>query len=286
MSQKDAAKSTPRGGTTSAAMSATKGTTKGTTKGAAKGAVTGTRRGVGKDPTAKKAASARKTTARTGKAASGLKPVPPSAYQQAVGKRVRPAVPGGVPGDYREAQSGLAFVAGPAGSGLSTVATILADLSARMLRTAASLGPAIAAVEVDASPQMVRAARAQEIFYDRIDGTFGLLSASEAGRRMGSTATRPDNLATHARKAGRLLALERGSRLLFPGWNFDADGQPLPVVADLRVLGAQHGRSERGIIEWASAPSAFFGGDAPASYLAVDPELVLQSAANAWSTEW
>ncbi len=155
-----------------------------------------------------------------------------------------------------------------------------------MLRAAVALGPALRSVDVGFSPQMARAVQAQESFYDRIAQQFGLLTARETGEQMGSTSNRPDNHAIHARKQGRLVALQRGNRLLFPAWQFDPDGQPLPVVKDLVDLAARHARSERGIVEWVSAPSAFFDGSAPAALLADDPDAILEGAASAWGTAW
>jgi hypothetical protein len=162
----------------------------------------------------------------------------------------------------------------------------LARVHEEMLASVAALGPAMHAVARGASPQLARATQAQENLYDRIDAQFGLLDSAAAGRRLGSSAGRPGNAALQARAEGRLVALKRGARLYFPGFQFDADGRPLAVIGDLVQTAAAAGRSERGLVEWLGSPSSFFDGVPPAAYLADDPTAVAEAASSAFGTAW
>ena len=63
-------------------------------------------------------------------------------------------------------------------------------------------------------------------------------------------------------------------------------GEQPVVVERLRALGGRYGRSEASVRQSLSAPSAFFGGLAPAEHLVSDPEIVMAWAEQSWSVEW
>lgn len=153
--------------------------------------------------------------------------------------------------------------------------------------SAASLGGALAAVETYAEPALARAVQAEQNLYDRLDAEFGLLTASEAGRRLGSRSSAPRNIAATERRAGRLVAIaRRASRPLYPGFQFGPDGAPLPVIAELRALADRHGRSESGIVQWLCSPTTYLDGSRPVDLLRAAPDQVLDLAARAWDVDW
>ena len=110
--------------------------------------------------------------------------------------------------------------------------------NSRIRESARAVGEALAAVEVYTEPAIARAVQAEHNLYARIDAEFGMLSSADAGRRMGSRSSAPRNLATTAHRAGTLVAVHRGNYLAYPGFQFDPDGQPLPVIARLRDVAA------------------------------------------------
>lgn len=159
--------------------------------------------------------------------------------------------------------------------------------SDRLIRSsAAAVGSALAAVPTYTEPALARAVQAEKNLYDRIDAEFGLLTASEIGRRLGSRSRAPRNLAASTRLAGRLVAVQRGNQLLYPGFQLAPDGQPLPVMERLRRLAAEHGRSETGIVQWLCTPTTYLDGRRPVDLLPDEPDTVLDVAARAWGVEW
>jgi len=153
-------------------------------------------------------------------------------------------------------------------------------------RSAARLGQALAAVETYAEPALARAVQAEHNLYDRLDAEFGLFTASEAGRRMGSRSNAPRNLAASARREGRLVAVSRGHQVLYPGFQFGPDGAPLPVIAGLRALAAEYERSETGIVQWLCSPTTYLDGRRPVDLLRETPDRVLDVAARSWGVDW
>jgi hypothetical protein len=162
----------------------------------------------------------------------------------------------------------------------------LLDAAQRIRDSAAALGDALSAVQVYAEPAVARAVQAERNLYDRIDGEFRLFTSAEVGRMLGSRSTAPRNLAAATRREGTLLAVTRGNHLLFPGFQFDADGRPLPVIRDLRRLADEAGWSETGIVQWLCSPSTYLGGKRPVDLLVGDPSRVLDTARRAWTIQW
>lgn len=164
------------------------------------------------------------------------------------------------------------------------VGTAAADL-ARTRRNVAALGSAIRSAHLTtASPALARAVQAQQNLYDAIGAEFGLYTSAQVADLLGSHAAARRNAATAARAAGRLLALRRGNRLVYPGFQFTASGIR-PVIAELRALGAEHGWDEAGLIEWLMGPTTYLGGKRPADVLD-DPERLVAVAADAFGVSW
>ena len=160
------------------------------------------------------------------------------------------------------------------------------DVAHRIRESAAALGDALDAVQVYAEPAVARAVQAERNLYDRIDAEFGLLTSAETGRRLGSRSTAPRNLAAATRRDGALLAITRGHQMLFPGFQFDPDGRPLPVIRILRDLADETQWSETGIVQWLCAPTTYLGGLRPVDLLASEPDRVVDTARRAWTVQW
>jgi hypothetical protein len=156
----------------------------------------------------------------------------------------------------------------------------------RIRESATALGDALDAVKVYTEPAVARAVQAERNLYDRIDAEFGLLTSAETGRRLGSRSTAPRNLAVATRRKRALLAITRGHQMLFPGFQFGADGRPLPVIRALRDLADEARWSENGVVQWLCAPTTYLGGLRPVDLLSDDPARVVDAARRAWTVEW
>jgi len=93
------------------------------------------------------------------------------------------------------------------------------------------VGVALSSVAVYTEPAVARAVQAEHNLYARIDAEFGMLTSTEAGKRMGSRSSAPRNLATTAHRNKALVAVRRGNYLSYPGFQFGPDGKPLAVIA-------------------------------------------------------
>lgn len=161
----------------------------------------------------------------------------------------------------------------------------LARDAKRVRDTVASLGAAFRAADVDyPSPPLARATIAAENLYTQIDVEFGMLSSTEAGRRMGSRAQATRNLAVTARHEGRLLGLVRGRYVEFPGFQFDDNGAR-QVIADIIAVGKANERTETGLVQWLMTPTTYLDGQRPVEFIQ-QPDTLLQVANDAFGVQW
>lgn len=159
---------------------------------------------------------------------------------------------------------------------------------ARAMRSVDALARWRSAVETlpPVSPQVARSLAATEQLWQAVDDEFGLLSATELGRLLGSTAADPSSMVAKRQQAGKLLWVRRGGRLRYPAFQFDAQqGEMYPAVPELVMRGAERGFDGPQVVQWLLAPSAALGGDRPVDVLG-DTERVLAAADRAWSAEW
>lgn len=159
------------------------------------------------------------------------------------------------------------------------------------IRSAEALGDAVESIPTHASPQAARSVQATENLVRSVAAEFGLLSGTEVGERLGSSSkSSPRNLASARHRAGELLAIRRGNRLKFPGFQFLADGSPLPVIGVLRRLSEHHDWSESDLFLWLVTPTGRLGDvrpvDALRSESADTQEKVVRAAELEMSTEW
>ena len=156
----------------------------------------------------------------------------------------------------------------------------------RLRDSAHAVGVALSSVTVYTEPAVARAVQAEHNLYARIEAEFGMLTSTEAGKRMGSRSSAPRNLATTAHRNKALVAIRRGNYLSYPGFQFGPDGKPLPVIARLIEVADENGWSEAGLVQWLCSPTTYLDGDRPVDWLATDPNRVVEVAAEALAVSW
>lgn len=169
---------------------------------------------------------------------------------------------------------------------MTTTLEELTVATRRVRESAAAVGAALSSVAVYADPAITRAVQAEHNLYARIEAEFGMLTSSQAGKRMGSRSSAPRNHATTAHRNKALVAVRRGNYLAYPGFQFGPDGQPLAVIAALREIAETNGWSEAGLVQWLCGPTTYFDGDRPVDHLADDPERVAAVAADDFAISW
>ncbi|HET9690823.1 MAG TPA: hypothetical protein VFP61_06700 [Acidimicrobiales bacterium] len=108
----------------------------------------------------------------------------------------------------------------------------------------------------------------------RVAAEFGVWSAAEAGRRIGSRGHSPTAVVRRWAAQGKLLAVPVAGLDHYPAFTFGADGRPRPVVA--RLLGT--GRSGWELVAWLVEPSAALAGARPVDLLDSAPDAVVAAA--------
>lgn len=136
------------------------------------------------------------------------------------------------------------------------------------------------------SPQVARSLVATERLWNAMDEEFGLLSAAELGRRLGSRAKDPSSMVAKRQQAGQLIGFKRQNRMQFPAFQLDPrTGDVFPVIPELVARAAKHGLSSRDVAQWLMSSRRSLGGGRPVDALA-DAEAVLRAAAQTWDIVW
>ncbi|NHN57174.1 hypothetical protein G9U51_15490 [Calidifontibacter sp. DB0510] len=105
-----------------------------------------------------------------------------------------------------------------------------------------------------------------------IDEEFGLLDSAAVAELSGSTASNAAATASRWMRAGKVFAVRLGGRTLFPAFQFDELGAPLPLVRD--VLTAYGPATGTALALWFTAPNAYLAGDRPVDRLGDRDEVV------------
>ncbi len=107
---------------------------------------------------------------------------------------------------------------------------------------------------------------------------FGAFTSEDLHRLAGSRASNRAALAADWRKARRVFAVEHQGRTLFPAFQFDAEGKPLPVIREvLAALGDRHFGWPTAL--WFTASNGWLDGRRPVELLVADPGAVVAAAA-------
>lgn len=109
------------------------------------------------------------------------------------------------------------------------------------------------------TPEAAQRAQATENTWRAIDAEFGLLSSTDVADRVGKAGR---SYAHQRRTAGQLLAVRRGGRDYYPGFQVTATG-PSPVIADLATEARELGVREASVLLWMVAPATWWDGLGP-----------------------
>ena len=113
---------------------------------------------------------------------------------------------------------------------------------------------------------------------DALAAEFGLLSSSDVAELSMSAARNAGATAARWRAAGRIFAVTSGGKAaLFPGFQFDAGGQPVPVIADILATLADR-VDPWSLALWFTGDNPRLGGLRPVDTLNGDPDAVLAAA--------
>jgi hypothetical protein len=108
---------------------------------------------------------------------------------------------------------------------------------------------------------------------------FPALTSTEVAEAANSRAANRASLANRWRDEGKVFAVRLGDQQLYPAFQFDDQGRPLPVIT--RVLKRL---SEGDLTDWQTAlwfttPTGWLGGARPADLLTAEPDAVTEAAA-------
>jgi hypothetical protein len=117
-----------------------------------------------------------------------------------------------------------------------------------------------------------------EIFLRKIQAEFGFLTGADVAESTGSADPR---YASDERRAGRLLALKRMNRWVYPGFQI-ADGSIRQAMEQLHTLGQEFGMSQRDVLVWLCVPTTFITGHRRPVEFLDDPVFVLRVAQATW----
>lgn len=129
------------------------------------------------------------------------------------------------------------------------------------------------------SPALLSAIAEQEQRWRDIESRYGLLDSAQVADLTGSKAKNRAGTASHLRTTGKALAVYRGGRYLFPGFQFTAGGQVYPVIPKVIGVMAGEGWRPESIVEWLDSPNGYLGGT-PVDRI-TDEAAVLNAAVNA-----
>ncbi len=150
-----------------------------------------------------------------------------------------------------------------------------------------SLGEAFQALrdkQLPVSPATVQSVQSTQNRWQQVEEEFGLLSSGEVAARQGSANRQ---LAYDQRRTGRLLGIRRGARWVYPGFQFDADGQPRMVVAEVARLGSSAGWTAADVLLWFTTPTTYLPDDKrPVDLLDSDPDLVVAGGKARFNERW
>ncbi len=166
----------------------------------------------------------------------------------------------------------------------SISATVAEALVRDLLATAETAGKLGATLQAGAKlpgPATLVAIREREAAWRDLETRYGLLSAPELADRAGSGSRNRSEYASALHRAGRLLGVRRGRRLVFPGFQFDKHLRPRRGIEEVLAVFREAGWSEESVALWFTAPNGYLDDEEPAVVLARDPLLVAEEAANA-----
>jgi len=134
----------------------------------------------------------------------------------------------------------------------------------------------------DSIPQPVELLQARRSAAMRRDllTQFGYFSAEELADMHGSTAKNRYALAARWQREEKVLGVPRGARTVYPAFQFDSDGRPLPIIATVLDALPTVAMSAWAVALWWCANNAYLPGQArPVELLGSRDEQEILSAA-------
>jgi hypothetical protein len=156
----------------------------------------------------------------------------------------------------------------------SVAATIRQIVAAQQVRTTMEQAPTVL-------PAPLLAALAdREAHWRSIADRYGLLTSEQVGQLAGSHARNTSEYASNLRRRNKALAVQRGGRWLYPGFQFTPDGEVYPAVPRVITSMTSQGWDHGSIVRWMDSPNGYLGGATPIERIA-DTDAVSDAAANA-----
>ncbi|HYI13378.1 MAG TPA: hypothetical protein VEK57_30300 [Thermoanaerobaculia bacterium] len=139
------------------------------------------------------------------------------------------------------------------------------------------LAEAMAPESVVPTPVQVLQAQRNAAAREEMLQEFGAFTSSNLAERAGSKAANKVALAHRWKTDGRIFSVTYRGTNYFPGFQFDEEGQPLAVMAELlRILAPARAPWE--IALWFTGADGWLGGKRPVDLLLSAPERVVEAA--------
>ncbi|MCY7288125.1 MAG: hypothetical protein LH624_07715, partial [Cryobacterium sp.] len=113
----------------------------------------------------------------------------------------------------------------------------------------------IEASESPVGPERMTSIAQTDTFWRNLADEFGLLTSQQVAEHLPGTTNR--SYASRQRRAGKLIAVTRANKVLYPGFQFH-DGMVRPVIKQLTGVAQQHDVTERDMIFWLCTPTTYF----------------------------
>ncbi|MDY7092423.1 MAG: antitoxin Xre/MbcA/ParS toxin-binding domain-containing protein [Acidobacteriota bacterium] len=129
-------------------------------------------------------------------------------------------------------------------------------------------------------PSLTALAQARRSAVARVElaQEFGLFSSAQVADLAGSTAKNRAALANRWKQEGRVFTVPHRGQQLWPGFQFDTDGQPLTVIEDVLGIFEGSGVSPWAMALWFTGPSGWLDGRRPVDLLESEAEAVVEAA--------
>jgi hypothetical protein len=126
-------------------------------------------------------------------------------------------------------------------------------------------------------PAQVLQARRNAEAREQLLHEFGAFTSADIGDAAGSKASNRGALAHRWKSDGRVFAVLHRGTTYFPGFQFTAEGQPLPIIAEIvSILGDIRPGWELAL--WFAASNGWLSGKRPVDVLLTSPAAVLEAA--------
>ncbi|MGH3446215.1 MAG: hypothetical protein ACRDQA_09875 [Nocardioidaceae bacterium] len=139
-----------------------------------------------------------------------------------------------------------------------------------------AIGEAMQTSEALPGPATLQAIRDREQAWRDVASRYGLLTSQQVGANAGVRGAA--EWASQRLRSRQVIAVKRGGRNLFPGFQFDERGEVRAGLARVIEAFDQAGWDAESVMLWFTAPSGTLDDAEPATLLATDPDAVLDAA--------